>query len=192
MGGSGNFPETALSVTSVVVKTFSGNGYAVKAIRFTHSIMWLFHDDVVRCDIGEDVPLADSEIDVAVFSLSLMGENSGDYLREAARTLLFDGRLIICEAVSRLPEDAEVRSRLARWGFHTDSEFNDKQRAFLAFILAHYVSEGVEELEQKKLTPLLKLKYHDSLPDALADLGRPEEIGRVFAGFQKYLYQGGA
>jgi type I restriction enzyme R subunit len=25
--------------------------------------------------------------------------------------------------------------------------------------------------------------------DALADLGQAEEIGRVFAGFQKYLYQ---
>jgi type I restriction enzyme R subunit len=33
------------------------------------------------------------------------------------------------------------------------------------------------------------LKYHDSLADAVADLGRPEEIGNVFCGFQKYLYQ---
>lgn len=38
-------------------------------------------------------------------------------------------------------------------------------------------------------TPLLRLKYHDSLADAVADLGKPEEIGQVFAGFQKYLYQ---
>jgi len=63
-------------------------------------------DDVVRCDIGEGVPLDDVEIDVAVFSLSLMGANAGDYLREAARTLVFDGRLIICEASSRLPADS--------------------------------------------------------------------------------------
>ena len=48
---------------------------------------------------------------------------------------------------------------------------------------------GVEELGQDKLTPLLRLKYHKSIADALADLGRPDEIGRVFAGFQKYLYQ---
>ncbi len=27
--------------------------------------------------------------------------------------------------------------------------------------------------------------------DAIADLGNPEEINRVFAGFQKYLYQPG-
>jgi type I restriction enzyme R subunit len=36
---------------------------------------------------------------------------------------------------------------------------------------------------------LLRLKYHDSLADAVADLGQPEEIGQVFSGFQKYLYQ---
>jgi len=46
----------------------------------------------------------------------------------------------------------------------------------------------VEELDQDKLTPLLRLKYHNSIADAVADLGRPDEIGRVFAGFQKYLY----
>ena len=56
-------------------------------------------------------------------------------------------------------------------------------------MLAHYVTIGVEELDQTKLTPLLRLQYHDSIADAVADLGRPEEIGRVFAGFQKYLYQ---
>jgi len=50
------------------------------------------------------------------------------------------------------------------------------------------VSMGVEELDQAKLTPLLKLKYHDSLADALADLGRPEDIGTLFSGFQKHLY----
>jgi type I restriction enzyme, R subunit len=63
-----------------------------------------------------------------------------------------------------------------------------KQQAFLDFVLSHYVSVGVEELDQEKLTPLLRLKYHDSIADAVADLGKPDEIGKVFAGFQKYLY----
>ena len=66
--------------------------------------------------------------------------------------------------------------------------FNPKQRVFLDFVLSHYVAVGVEELDQAKLTPLLKLKYHDSISDAVADLGKPEEIGKVFSGFQKYLY----
>ena len=56
------------------------------------------------------------------------------------------------------------------------------------FVLCHYVSVGVEELDQEKLTPLLRLKYHNSIADAVADLGNPEEIGKVLAGFQKYLY----
>ncbi len=61
--------------------------------------------------------------------------------------------------------------------------------AFLDFVLAHYVNVGVEELDQEKLTPLLRLKY-DSISDAIADLGgKPDEIGKVFAGFQKYLYE---
>ena len=69
------------------------------------------------------------------------------------------------------------------------THFNDKQQAFLDFVLAHYVSVGVEELDQEKLTPLLRLKY-DSISDAIADLGgRADEIGRVFSGFQKYLYE---
>ena len=44
----------------------------------------------------------------------------------------------------------------------------------------------VEELNQAKLTPLLKLKYHDSIPDAVADLGRPDRIGKVFIGIFIY------
>ena len=56
-------------------------------------------------------------------------------------------------------------------------------------MLAQYVTVGVEELAAEKLSPLLKLKYHNAIADAVADLGRPDEIGRVFAGFQRFLYQ---
>ncbi len=70
-----------------------------------------------------------------------------------------------------------------------DSQFGAKQAAFLDFVLSHYVSEGVEELDQEKLTPLLRLRYRNSLTDAIADLGSPEEIGRAFSSFQRYLYQ---
>jgi type I restriction enzyme R subunit len=65
---------------------------------------------------------------------------------------------------------------------------NRSATARSAFFLAS-VSVGVEELDQDKLTPLLQLKYQGSIADAVADLGRPDEIGKVFAGFQKYLYQ---
>jgi type I restriction enzyme R subunit len=51
------------------------------------------------------------------------------------------------------------------------------------------VGVGVDELDQEKLTPLLRLKYSDSIADAIADLGKPEDISRVFVGFQQYLYE---
>lgn len=70
------------------------------------------------------------------------------------------------------------------------ANFNARQQAFLDFVLDHYVDQGVQELESDKLTPLLRLRYNNSISDAIADLGRPEEIGTVFAGFQRYLYQG--
>jgi len=51
------------------------------------------------------------------------------------------------------------------------------------------VGVGVDELAQEKLTPLLRLKYFNSISDAIKDLAVPEEITKVFVGFQKYLYQ---
>ena len=70
-----------------------------------------------------------------------------------------------------------------------NGNFGEKQKSFLDFVLAHYVAEGVYELDQEKLAPLLRLKYHDSIADAVNDLGKPEFIGSLFTGFQKYLYQ---
>jgi type I restriction enzyme R subunit len=81
------------------------------------------------------------------------------------------------------------QERAAKAKVEISTHFNSKQQVFLDFVLSHYVSVGVEELDQEKLIPLLKLKYHNSIADAVAELGRPEEIGSVFAGFQKYLYQ---
>jgi type I restriction enzyme R subunit len=85
------------------------------------------------------------------------------------------------------PVTREERAASAR--VQVNARFSAKQQAFLDFVLAHYVSVGVEELDQDKLSPLLRIKYHNSIADAVADLGRPEDIGSLFAGFQKYLYQ---
>ena len=104
---------------------------------------------------------------------------------DAEKSDLFDVLAHVAYAVP--PVSREVRAANAK--VYINSQFNTKQQAFLDFVLSHYVTVGVEELEQSKLTPLLRLKYHNSIADALADLGRPEEIGKVFEGFQKYLYQ---
>jgi type I restriction enzyme R subunit len=48
----------------------------------------------------------------------------------------------------------------------------------------------VGELDYDKLPPLLLLKYKNSMKDAVADLGMPDQVRKVFSGFQGYLYQG--
>jgi type I restriction enzyme R subunit len=104
---------------------------------------------------------------------------------DAEKSDLFDVLAHVAYALPTLTR----QERAAKANVEISTRFNSKQRVFLAFVLSHYVSVGVEELDQAKLTPLLRLKYHDSIADAVADLGKPEEIGRVFAGFQKYLYR---
>jgi len=54
------------------------------------------------------------------------------------------------------------------------------------------VTLSVQELALKKLTPLLQLRYENSIADAVADLGRPEDIGQLFSGFQRHLYEASA
>ncbi|MEI7851497.1 MAG: DEAD/DEAH box helicase family protein [Kiritimatiellales bacterium] len=104
---------------------------------------------------------------------------------DAEKSDLFDVLANVAYALQ--PITREERATKAKVVIST--QFNSKQRVFLDFVLAHYVSVGVEELDQEKLTPLLRLKYHNSIADAVADLGKPEDIGKVFAGFQKYLYR---
>jgi len=104
---------------------------------------------------------------------------------DAEKSDLFD--VLAHVAYAMPPQTREVRAANAR--VYINTRFTTNQKVFLDFVLSHYVSVGVEELDQEKLTPLLRLKYRDSIADAVADLGRPEEIGKVFSGFQKYLYQ---
>ncbi len=104
---------------------------------------------------------------------------------DAEKSDLFDVLAHVAYALPPLTRE----ERATRAKVIISTNFSSKQQVFLDFVLSHYVRVGVEELDQEKLTPLLRLMYHNSIADALADLGRAEEIGRVFAGFQKYLYQ---
>ena len=47
-------------------------------------------------------------------------------------------------------------------------------------------SDHVPELMNAQSSPLAGIA---AIADAVADLGKPEAIGQVFVGFQKYLYQ---
>lgn len=104
---------------------------------------------------------------------------------DAEKSDLFDVLAHVAYALAPLTREERANRAMAV----VSSHFNGKQQVFIDFVLSHYISVGVEELDQEKLTPLLRLKYRDSLADAVADLGQPEEIGQVFSGFQKYLYE---
>ena len=104
---------------------------------------------------------------------------------EAADCDLFD--LLAYVAFASAPLTREQRADAARAA--TVAEFTDKQRAFVDFVLAQYVKQGVDELDSEKLAPLLKLKYGAALSDAFEQLGRPEQIRGVFVGFQRHLYE---
>jgi len=104
---------------------------------------------------------------------------------DAENSDLFD--VLAHVAYAMPPLTREVRAANAK--VYINTRFPAKQQVFLDFVLSHYVTVGVEELDQDKLTPLLRLKYHDSVADAVADLGKPEEIRNIFATFQQYLYR---
>jgi len=103
---------------------------------------------------------------------------------DAEKSDLFDVLAHVAYALPPLTRE----ERAANAKVVISTQFNTKQRVFLDFVLSHYMSVGVDQLDAEKLTPLLHLKY-GAIADAVADLGRPDEIKRAFAGFQRFLYQ---
>ena len=106
-------------------------------------------------------------------------------LIDAENSDLFDVLAHVAYALQPIPREA--RAGHARLYIH--SKCTSKQQLFLDFVLQHYVTMGVQELAQDKLTPLLRLRYQNSIADAVADLGKPEAISQLFSSFQKYLYE---
>jgi len=64
---------------------------------------------------------------------------------------------------------------------------DEKEKAFIEFVLENYIEKGVEELDEEKLPILLNLKYH-AISDAETILGGVEKIRTTFFNFQKNLY----
>ena len=104
---------------------------------------------------------------------------------EAENSDLFDVLAYVAFAsdpVSRVERSASAKLAAA-------AECTSKQQAFVDFVLAQYVAQGVDELDAEKLPALLKLRYNHAIADAFVDLGRPEQVRRVFVGFQRHLYR---
>ena len=97
-----------------------GEASVAAALADRHTIYSLDHvaisEAVVACDMAH-TPLDDESVDVALFSLSLMGTNIADYLREANRVLKLDGTLHIYEATSRFNDRGGFVAGLRAFGF---------------------------------------------------------------------------
>ena len=104
-------------------------------------------------------------------------------LINAEKSDLFDVLAYIAFALDPVTREERVNRNKDR----IFERYADKQLQFLSFVLDHYVSQGVDELDQDKLPGLLALKYH-SVGDAVAELGSVAEIRDVFIGFQEHLY----
>ena len=99
-------------------------------------------------------------------------------------------------------ENSDLYDVLAYIAFHSDilertdradrakihlANYDPKQQEFLNFVLSQYVKQGVDELDDTKISDLLVLKYH-AIADAKKELGDIATIRNTFIGFQTYLY----
>ncbi|MDC1060996.1 helicase-related protein [Flavobacteriaceae bacterium] len=74
-------------------------------------------EDVIECDIS-NIPLENNTVDAVVFSLSLMGSNSEEYLQEGFRILKPYGTLFIAEPKTKYENKTEsFRESLEKIGF---------------------------------------------------------------------------
>ena len=116
------------------------------------------------------------------FSKEVLAEMQ--HIIDAENSDLFD--VLAHVAFALQPITRELRATDAKQSVH--QHFADKQSAFIDFVLGQYINQGVDELSQEKLKGLLELKYQ-SVHDATKSLGNPNDIRKIFIGFQKYLYQ---
>ena len=105
---------------------------------------------------------------------------------EAENSDLFD----VLAYVAFAADPVTRADRAAAASAATATELTDKQQAFVDFVLAQYVKQGVDELDAEKLSPLLRLRYQ-ALSDAFVELGKPDQVRQVFVGFQRHLYDAG-
>ena len=92
------------------------------------------NDNIIAGDMKK-VPIPDDSIDVAVFSLSLMGKNWTDYLQEAKRCLATNGYLLIAETTKSLRSNggrlSKLRDTLKTEGFEIYEDIEKDDFTFL-------------------------------------------------------------
>ncbi len=96
-----------------------GQGQLSEELKDIHTVHSFDHvairPDIVSCDMA-NTPLEESALDAAVFSLSLMGSNLADYIKEAYRTLKLGGQLLVWHPAEHHDRNRFVES-LKEFGF---------------------------------------------------------------------------
>jgi type I restriction enzyme R subunit len=185
--GEGKVREFEFSMTT----TFWGpNGEQVTVEQFLKNLFGelpsFYKNEADLRKIWSD-PLTRSELLTKLgehgFSLEDLGKIQE--LISATESDLYDVLAYISFAApkkTRAKRATDARKRVA-------VQFSDRTRDFIDFVLDHYVTEGVEELDPLKLPQLLVLKY-GGIPDALKEIGKSEEmVQEAFYEFQKFLYE---
>lgn len=93
------------------------------------------------------------------------------------------------DVLSYVAFHSKIVKRLERASYaklHLDN-YNQKQQDFINFVLDQYIRDGVNELDDSKLSDLLTLKYK-AVANAKRELGTVGEIRDTFIGFQQHLY----
>ncbi len=114
----------------------------------------------------------------------------GEQLVEISRMInaensdVFDVLAYIGFALAPMTRSERVEARK----YFIFGQYDSKLQTFLDFVLAQYVKQGVDELDQDKLANLLQLKYV-TIDDAVDQLGGVPTIRDTFIGFQQYLYK---
>ena len=114
-------------------------------------------------------------------------KQKGRKLREKDWELVSDIFDVLAHVAYALPPLTRG-DRAAKAKVLISTRFNGKQQVFLHFVLSITSASESRSSIRKNCRQCSRLKYHDSIADAVADLGKPVEIGKVFVGFQKYLY----
>ena len=132
-------------------------------------------------------PLTRSELltKLAEQGFSLVDLGKIQELISATESDLYDVLAYISFAAPKKTREKRATSARRRVAI----QFSDRTRNFIEFVLDHYVTEGVEELDPLKLPQLLELKY-GGIQDALNEIGASADTVRdAFIDFQKFLYE---
>lgn len=117
-----------------------GCGEALLAKEVDNTVYSIDHiainEHVISCDMTR-TPLEDESLDAAIFSLSLMGSNYIDYLKEAHRCLKLDGHLWIAESTSRFSQLA-LEPEISAIGFDIIRTYEKGKFTFLKAIKSDY------------------------------------------------------